>query len=291
MILSAGLGTRLLPLSEWRAKPLAPIGDRPSIAHILGALRAAGIRRIVTNAHHRAEDVHAFARADGDLDVSEEGRLLGTAGGVAFAAERLGDGDVLVWNGDILAAPRIADLVSTHRAHATLVVVPGPAGRGNVGIAKDGRVVRLRNETVAPGEVQGGDFAGIHVLGAVLRKRLPERGCLVGDVYLPALRAGARLEAAPISGFIDIGTIEGYLAANFQWLEVNGRASPGHAYVAPGADVSPGVTLHNAIVHPGAKVVGSGRVSRVVVWEGAVCDSPLADAVVAPQGIARVKSA
>jgi NDP-sugar pyrophosphorylase family protein len=290
MILSAGLGTRMRPVSEWRAKPLAPVGDRPAIAHILGALRGAGIRRIVTNAHHRAEDVQSFARADGELEVTEERDLLGTAGGVAFAREKLGEGDVLVWNGDILGAPRITDLCAMHRAEATLVVVPGPKGHGNVGLAKDGRVVRLRNETTAPGEVQGGEFAGIHVLGAELRRALPEIGCLVGDVYLPALRSGARIDAMGISGFVDIGTIEGYLAANFQWLEMNGKVSGGHAYVAPGADVSPRVTLHNAIVHPHAIVRGTGRVTRVVVWEDAVCEAPVADAVVAPQGVAHVPS-
>src|SRR5258706_15827748 len=101
MILCAGLGSRLRPLSDWRAKPLVPVGDRPAVAHVLDRVRAAGAPRVVVNAHHRADDVRAFLPRD--IALSHEADLLGTAGGVAHAASLLGDGDVVVWNGDILA--------------------------------------------------------------------------------------------------------------------------------------------------------------------------------------------
>src|SRR5215472_12403699 len=82
MILCAGHGTRLKPLSDWCAKPLVPVGDAPALAHILACVRRAHAPRIVVNAHHRAEDIRAFSRAQGDLVVSDEPELLGTAGGV-----------------------------------------------------------------------------------------------------------------------------------------------------------------------------------------------------------------
>jgi mannose-1-phosphate guanylyltransferase len=279
MILAAGLGTRMRPLSEWRAKPLAPVGDAPAIAHVLAALRRAGAGRVVVNAHHRRSDVRAFARSIEGLEVSEEAEILGTAGGVRRAAELLGDGDVLVWNGDILCADLDgARLVASHRAEATLAVRLLPRGEGNVGIAEDGRVVRLRRETTGAGEARGGEFLGVHVVSARLRAVLPERGCLVGDVYLPALRAGARVEAFVTEAeFHDIGTPASYLAANLAWL--GARAS----FVAEGARVAPGVHLTRAIIGRGATVLAD--VEDAVVWDGACVEAKVARAIVAREGI------
>jgi mannose-1-phosphate guanylyltransferase len=286
MVLSAGKGTRMRPLTDWRAKPLAPVGDRPALAHVVDALASAGITRIVANAHHRAGDVRAFAERDGRFVVSEEQDLLGTAGGVAHARALLGDGgDVLVWNGDILATVDVRALVAAHRADGTLLVRPGAAGSGNVGLAADGRVVRLRKETVLPGEVRGGEFLGVHVVGRALVRDLPARGCLVGDAYLPAMRAGGRLDAALYDGaFWDIGTVGAYLDANLAWLAARGVA----AWVEGGAHVAPGVTLDRVLIHAGARVTGRGVLARAVLWEGATCEAPEDAVVVAPQGRARV---
>jgi mannose-1-phosphate guanylyltransferase len=274
------------PLSEWRAKPLAPVGDTPALAQVIGGLRRGGVTRIVVNAHHRVEDLRAFMRSCGERFVlSEESSLLGTAGGVAHARPLLGDGDVLVWNGDILAEIDLPALRSAHRHEATLVVRPGAPGSGNVGIAEDGRIVRLRGETTATGESQGGEFLGIHVIGAALVRGLPSRGCLVGDVYLPALRRGARLDAFHTDApFWDIGTIPTYLAANVAWLAARGLSS----WVAPDAAVDPRATLEGALVHSRARIAGPGRLARVVVWEDADAVGPIEDAVVTRAGIARL---
>ncbi len=283
MVLAAGLGTRLRPLSEERAKPLLPVGDAPAIAHAVRALRAAKIARVVANAFHRAEEVVAFGGEEG-VAVSVEGRLLGTAGGVAHAAALLGPGDVLVYNGDIFADLDLGALLAAHTAEATLAVRPGAKGAGNVGLDAAGRVVRLRRESFAE-EARGGEFLGIHLLGASLRASLPEEGCLVGDVYLPALRRGAELRAFETdASFCDIGTLAGYLAANRGWLARRGLA----AWAAPGAAVASGVTLEASVVGEGARVTGEGALTRTVVWPGAAAVAPLADAVVTPRGIVRL---
>src|SRR5262249_6992810 len=83
LLWGAGLGPRLAPLSAWRAKPLVPVGDRPAVAHVVERVRGVS-RVVVVNAHHRAEDVAAYARAEG-LVVSRETELLGTAGAVSHA--------------------------------------------------------------------------------------------------------------------------------------------------------------------------------------------------------------
>jgi NDP-sugar pyrophosphorylase family protein len=288
MVLAAGLGTRLRPLTDACAKPLVPVGDRPALAHVLDRLRAAGVPRVVVNAHHHADQMRAYARAQVGLAVSEETELLGTAGGLARARELLGEGDILVWNGDILCDLDARALVAAHAAgrdrehgndlgaQATLVVQPLPAGEGRVGMDAGGRVVRLRRERFGE-ESQGGEFLGIHVLGARLRAGLPRRGGLVEDVLVPALARGAVVRAWPFDGrWHDIGTVATYLAANLAWLEARGAAS----WVGPGARIASGVTVEQSVVGAGASVEGLGSLVRCVVWPGAQARAPLAARVV-----------
>ncbi len=270
LILCAGLGARLRPLTDLRAKPMMPVGDAPAVAHVARRVRLvlASDARLAVNVHHRPEDLAAWAAAERIL-VSYETELLGTAGGVARAATLLGAGDVLVWNGDILSELDPRALLAAHvagGAAATLAVFPRPANEGNVGLADDGRIVRLRQESFGR-ETRGGDFLGIHLLGEPLRALLPAQGCLVGDVYLPALRRDETLRAHETSeGFVDIGSVAQYLAANAAWLAARGEASWAHP---------------TAQVH--ASIVGS------VVGEGAIIDAPALNSVVWPG--ARVQSA
>ena len=279
MVLAAGLGTRLRPLSDALPKPLVPIGDRPALLHVLERLRAGGVTRAVMNTFHLPD---AFARLEGvplRLEVVREATLLGTAGGVANAALQLGDGAVLVWNADILADLDVGALLAAHdRAGgaATLAVAPRPVGEGTVGLGAGAEVVRLRGERFGD-EVQGGDFLGVHVLGAGLRPQLPAVGCLVGDVYLPLLRAGGRLQAhATHAAWDDVGSVASYLAANVRWLRGRGAAS----FVGAGAEVASGIQLQDSVIGAGARVEGEGTLRRVVVWPGARARAPLSDSVV-----------
>lgn len=279
MILCAGRGTRLRPLTDWIAKPMVPVGDAPAVAHVAARLQRAGYERLAINVHHRPDDLRAWAKASGAA-ISEERELLGTAGGVARARELLGDGDVLVWNGDILAELDPAELARAHAASgadATLAVVPRPRGEGTVGVGAGGRVVRLRKESFGD-ELGGADFLGVHVLGRRLRARLPASGCLVGDVYIPALGAGARLATHAIATtFIDIGSLAQYVAANRAWLAARGA----DAWVAPDAIVT--AETPGSIVGSGARVEASAV--RCVVWPGASVGTPTTHAIVTPHGV------
>ena len=276
MILCAGLGTRLRPLTDWLAKPMVPIGDRPAVAHIADHLRAAGFSRIVVNVHHRPEDLRTWASSS-NVAISEEADLLGTAGGIAHASTLLGDGDVLIWNGDILATPNLGALIASHRHEATLAITALPAGEGNVGLAADGRIVRLRKESFpALGrEAQGGDFTGIHVVSASLRAKLPAKGCIVGDVYLPALRKGAHLDAHVLDGsFTDVGSLAAYVEANAAWLGERTEWS------APTAIISAPIT--GSIIGAGARVEAPAL--SCIVWPDAVVREPTTHAVISSHG-------
>ena len=286
IVLCAGLGTRLRPLTDERAKPMVPVGDRPALAHVVERVRLAVPARIVVNVHHRPDDVRAWAEPE-EIAVSHERELLGTAGGVARAAMLLGAGDVLVWNGDILSELDPRELCRAHvrgsvanvanRANlATLAVLARPAGEGNVGFGDDGRIVRLRRESFGA-ETHGGAFLGIHVVGEALRALLPEQGCLVSDVYLPALRRGERLDAYVTSApFVDVGSMAEYLAANARWLAARGVGSWAHRTAVVSAPID------GSVVGAGAVVDAPALAS--VIWPDARVHSACNRAVVTPRG-------
>ncbi len=289
LILAAGLGTRLAPLTTWRPKPLVPIGDRPAVGHVVEQVRGLG-GPIVLNAYHHASQVETYARGAG-LHVSREEELLGTAGGLRRAEGLLGPGDVLVWNGDMMGALDVRALVAAHVAGggvATLVVKPRGDAAGNTGLDAAGGVVRLRRESCAEGEVGTADFLGIYVVGGDVRRRLPEKGDVIAEGLLPAIRAGGRVAAfVTEAAFVDVGTPRAYLEANLAWLARQGL----RAWVGDGAVVAAGVRLQGAVVGAGARVEAEGTLERCVVWPGAVATAPAVGAVVAAEGRVQVEGA
>ncbi len=275
MVLAAGLGTRLRPLTDELPKPLVFIGDRPMLQVILEALARAGATRVVINAHHRADDIHAFVVGYGDtVKVIDEVEIRGTAGGIAGARGLFAPGPVLVWNADILVEPPVGPLLKeTERASLVLGVVGRPKGEGTVGIGADGEVVRLRGQQFGV-EERGGDYVGVAALAERAWRRLPERGCLIGDYALPELRQGGRITAVAAPEFNDVGTLPAYLAANLAWL---GEA---RRWIAEDAQIAPEVELERCVVGAGATVIGTGRLRECVVWPGATAQAPLTRAVV-----------
>jgi mannose-1-phosphate guanylyltransferase len=285
MILAAGLGTRLRPLTDELPKPLVPIGDRPMLAHVVAELARGGIRRAALNVFHHAP---AFTRSvledlPIELTVLREAELLGTAGGLANAGAALGRGDVVTWNGDILAEVDVRALLSAHAsfgALATLAVWPRPRGQGTIGRARDGSVVRLRGEQFGE-EALGGDFLGIQVIGDVLRALVPPRGCLVGDAYLPALRRGAKLASFDVrTAWADVGTLRAYLQANLDWLAAAGHES----WLGAGAHLGSKVEPRTSVIGAGAVVEGEGLLHECVIWPGARARAPLHRVIVTGSG-------
>ena len=282
IVLSAGFGTRLRPLTDELPKPLMPVGDRPMIAHVLDALRASGIERVVANTHHLAIDFEQeIKRLRIAIEVVHEPEILGTAGGVSNAGAALGEGEVLIWNGDILApaldVTALRDRFAKAPMSALWVVAPAEIGRGTVGLDEGGNVVRLRGEIFGT-EVAGGEFLGVQVMGPELRKTLPKEGCLVADVALPLLRRGGKIASFSFVGdWDDVGQPAALLRANLRWLERCGLAS----WSAPGAELDPGVRLERTIVGEGARVRGAGVVTESVVFPGAELLAPSARMLVA----------
>jgi mannose-1-phosphate guanylyltransferase len=285
MVLCAGFGTRLRPLTDELPKPLVPVGNRSVLGHIAATLKAAGFPRVVVNGHHLSDRLaEGLASLELPTSLVREPHIRGTAGGVAGASEQLGPGDVVVYNGDILAQLDLPALVAAHTAKpvlATLAVAGRlPVGQGTVGVDEAGRVVRLRTGRWGV-EAAGADFVGVQVLSPAARGRLPTDGCLVGDLYMPAADEGLELRAAPVAtGFLDIGSPSAYLAANLAWLGDRGSSS----WVGEGAEIGGQVELRDSLVGPGAVIDGRGTVERCVLWPGARAVAPLSDTIVTSAG-------
>lgn len=123
MVLAAGLGTRLRPLTFELPKPMVPMLDRPVLAHIVDLLHRHGIDRIVANLHYFPDTIRGYF--GDELTYIEEAELLGTAGGVRNAREFFGDSPFLVISGDALTDLDVPAVVERHRQHggiATLCV-------------------------------------------------------------------------------------------------------------------------------------------------------------------------
>ncbi|MCA9596241.1 MAG: NTP transferase domain-containing protein [Myxococcales bacterium] len=282
MILCAGLGTRLRPLTDELPKPLVPVGDRPLLAHITARLRSQGIHQVVLNTHHlpRAFD-SVYEWLDVEVKVVHEPEIRGTAGGVAGARRHFSSAPVLVWNGDILADPPVGRLLEgAALGGACLAVAPRGRGEGTVGLDADGHVVRVRGEQFGD-EVAGGDYLGIAALGARTLRALPDKGCLIGDVVLPELRAGGVVPSVRVAGrWSDLGDVASYMEENQRFLDERGVES----WIAPRSTVMDSVSPERSIVGPGAHVFGYGKLRRVVVWPGAEVRAPLDNAVVTRSG-------
>src|SRR5918911_134226 len=113
MVLAAGLGTRLRPLTFELPKPMVPVLDRPVMAHILGSLKRQGFDEVIANLHYFPDAVKGYF---GDrIEYRFEEELLGTAGGVRNVADFFGDDPVLVVSGDALTDVALTALLERHR--------------------------------------------------------------------------------------------------------------------------------------------------------------------------------
>jgi mannose-1-phosphate guanylyltransferase len=282
IVLCAGFGTRLRPLTDELPKPLVPVGDRSILEHALGTLARSGFTSVTLNVHHLRSVFDRYLPGLAlPVQVIEEAEIRGTAGGVAGARRFLQSAPVLVWNGDILVEPPIAALLAnTADDGFCFGVAPRACGEGTVGLDEQGRVVRLRGERFGT-ETQSGDYVGVLALGERMLARLPERGCLFGDAALPWLRAGGQIRSVPVTQpWTDAGDPASLLRANLAWLAARGLDS----FVAAGAEVSQRVELNASVIGAGARVEGQGLLERCVVCPGATVTAPLRERIVAPSG-------
>ncbi len=270
MVLAAGFGTRLLPVTRVIPKALLPIDGRSLLEWNLRHLAASGIREGVVNAHHLSLMIVRWIEermGDPDLPrmrVSVEPRILGTAGGIANAAPRLDSDPVVILNVDQIFRPDLARAVAFHRSGgfiATLLCVRDPAHRQ---IRRDGDRVGEILPAPSRNDPTLLSFAGAYLLSRDAIARIPRDGYAEMTPLFRAWANEGRLGClACDEPFEDAGDAEGYLETTLAH-----RAGD----VSPDAIVAPGAQVEESVILPQAVVGASARVSRSILGPGAIVE-------------------
>jgi mannose-1-phosphate guanylyltransferase len=304
VVLAAGKGERMQPLSDERPKALLPTLDLPQLHWALAALKAAGVHRAWVNVRGEATLVRQAVEQAGaairlDVRVSPEpDEPLGTSGALGQLAAELDETFLLV-NADVASGLPLTTLVEAHysaRGPATLVGIPTRSQADF--IAEQGWVVQLvdRHRRVGAGHI----YAGIGIFEPSVLEYVPAGAShLYNTIMTGLMQSGLGLALHEWTGYwSDIADAGAHLKVNLEAL-AGALNAPGAApalrgpvvrwdrlaYVGEGAEVED-VELHHAIVGAGAKVEPGTRLERCVVWDGAVVErAPYQDAVLTGQHV------
>jgi NDP-sugar pyrophosphorylase family protein len=259
LVLTAGLGTRLRPLTNVRAKPAIPVAGDPMIRRIVAWLASQGVDELVLNLHHRPETLTAVLGDGGDLGARvryswELPRLLGSAGGPRLARSIVGADTFLIVNGDTLTDVDLVHLAKAHAASGALVTLALVPNReflryGGVQLDANGRVAGfIRRGPSAAGSYH---YIGVQaVAGRVLDCVQPgEAASSIGGVYdaLIASQRGSVRGVVSDAAFHDVGTPGDYWRTSHAFAAASGSAG--------------------SSVGRGARIDASARVTQSILWD------------------------
>ena len=280
MIVAAGRGSRLRPLTGYLPKPAVPVRGLPLIAYQLALLAHHGVTEVVINTHHLADRLEEAARrhcpAGMSLSFSREHELLDTGGGIRRVASFLRESDpCLLVGGDMLLDVDLRALVREHREHAAAVTLllredARAAAFGTIGVDRAGVVCRIGSRLrFAPDpttEVRAGLYAWANAFSPRVFDSMPDREVFghFDDWLAPRLAAGARDVRGSFlpSTWEPVGTMAEYLAVN--------RRSQRLSSLDPDAvPRATGVRFDGeSVIGAGASVGAGASLTRVVVWDG-----------------------
>lgn len=293
LVLAAGLGTRLDPLTRFAAKAALPLAGRSLIERALTWLAREGVTDVVINLHHRPETISGLvgdgAQFGQRVRYSWEPVILGSAGGPRHALPLVDAGTFLVVNAEPLCEVAIEPLVAAHQrtgADVTLAVVPNTAPDTFSGLVADaeGRVDGRRLRGQAAGTWH---FVGVQVVKASVFANLPddEPAESIGGIY-DALFGTGRLRVVPVTAQPwHVGTVREYLETAVALAHV----SACDAVIEPGvAHVATSACLRRSVVWPGARIGSNVTLTDCVV--AGCADVPAGfearDVVITPQALA-----
>jgi MurNAc alpha-1-phosphate uridylyltransferase len=229
MVLAAGLGTRMRPLTDTLPKPLVPVAGKALIDHVLDRLADAGVTEAVVNVHHMADAIekHLKGRTRPAIVISDErGELLDTGGGVVKALKALGEAPFFHLNSDTIwiegVTPnlgRLAAMFDLSQMDAVVLLAAtatsiGYEGRGDFAMAPDGRLKRRAEREVVPFV-----YAGAAVLSPGLFADAPKGAFSLNRLFDRAIEAG-RLFGLRLEGtWMHVGTPAAIKAAEAAILE------------------------------------------------------------------------
>jgi NDP-sugar pyrophosphorylase family protein len=279
MILAAGLGTRLRPLTLERAKPSIPLLGKPILIRLIERLMDHDATDFRINLHHLPHTIERIFETPAlqglPVSFSHEPRILGTAGGLKANESFFDLGTFLMVNGDIVLDVPLAEAVAFHKerdALATLVLVPqtAPYTYVPVRIDQEGSLWDFK------GTGKRGDptpsaylFTGVHILEPEIFDFIPhgEFYEINDQVYPEAIRTGRRICGFPVQGYWnDLGDPVRYLGAQ-QAMMTRGEDT-GLAYISPEAKVSSNATVGPFVSVEAACMLEEGsQASNAVLWE------------------------
>jgi NDP-sugar pyrophosphorylase family protein len=284
MVMAAGLGTRLRPLTDFLPKPMMPVANRPVLHHLLNLLHRHDIREVGINIHHFPEAMRAYFGDGPSLDMSitwsYEPELLGTAGGTKKLQHFFGDEPILVTSGDGLHDIDVTALLGHHRrtgALATLSVKPvsDPSAYGVVILDRDTRIRGFQEKPRRDEARSELANCGVYVIEAELLDRIPPDSAVdFGRDIWPQLVAANE----PIFGYTtmaywnDIGDLDELRNSILDAVLGHVRVDIPGEEVAPGVWAEEGCTIDPSAALDGPIVLGP----NVVVEEGAQIRGPAA---------------
>ena len=233
MLLAAGFGTRMRPLTNKIPKPLVEVSGRSLLDRAIDRVAEIGINECVINIHHLGDKIrnHMNGRNDLNIAFSEEDTLLETGGGVKKALPLLGDApffainsDILWFNGPASALQRLADIWDDEKMDVLLLLQPvvnafGYEGKGDFILDKKGTPRRRLKREVAPYL-----FAGVQIINPRVFENTPEGSFSLNLIYDKAIESG-RLHCMPHDGeWYHVGTVDS-IAMVEELIEKRGTAS------------------------------------------------------------------
>jgi len=299
MILAAGEGRRLLPLTAELPKALVPVLHRPAAWFAIDVLHRAQVRDVVVNTFHLGATVEQGLKPwipNGmRIRFLHEPELLGTGGGLRNASSSLLDGEdpVIVMNSDIVFDPDVSHALAVHersRAIATMIVRRDPRAQafGAVEVDATGRVRRLLGRPPAiDAALETFMFTGVHILSRSAFDGLPERGCIVRQGYLEWLLRGEVISGCvDESPWHDLGTLESYHRAHLALIDRDmtwpGLSVTDDALVDRKANVGDAAHVVQSVVGRNARIANRCVVQRSIVWPDAVVDRDIENAIITP---------
>lgn len=292
MIMAAGAGTRLMPLTKKVPKPMVPVANRPLMENILGVLKAHGFDEIIANLHCQSPLIKGYFHDGRDFDVeliySEEEKLMGTAGGVRRCAWFFQD-TFVVMSGDALTDVNLTDLVAVHKrkgALATIALKPveNVENYGVVIIDEDERIRSFQEKPRPDQALSRVVNTGIYVFEPEVFRHIPEEEFYdFGKQVFPHLvKIGA-----PFYGHVtedywcDVGDIDTYRRAHADVLAGKVKYEPGgqiltgtlgtQVLLGEEIELGKGIVLKgNVVIGPRCRIQDEVVIEDSIIWENTV---------------------
>jgi NDP-sugar pyrophosphorylase family protein len=287
MILAAGLGTRLRPITHTMPKPMVPLCNRPLIAWAIESFHAAGVRDLVVNLHHLPDVLERYLRAAYDrIELSYEQDILGTGGAIRRVRPLLEREEAFfLVNGDTVQFPRWNELRGALGDGIAALTLRHPPENDRF------TPVYFENGQVTGFGTGSGEalmFAGSHLISSRIFEFLPdvEEFGIVDRVYQPLLDSGRETIAGIVDDglWFDVGTPQRYLAASRGLVEAMQR---GELAPPPGSHLDGDSLLHETVIGrasrsvAGARSILRGQVRDSIVWDDCVIEGTIERCIVA----------